>query len=50
VTTIWQREAKGTTPMERWQNKIRSLWRSFRGWDKNMTRAYKKEKSKLHKK
>jgi hypothetical protein len=50
VTAIWQREAKGTTPMERWQNKIRSLWRSLRGWDKNMNRAYKKEKSKLHKK
>jgi hypothetical protein len=44
VTDLWQREAKGSTPMQIWQNKIRFLRRYLRGWPKNMNGTYKKEK------
>jgi hypothetical protein len=44
VIEIWQKERKGSTPMEIWQNKIRSLRRYHRRWAKNQNGAYKKEK------
>jgi hypothetical protein len=47
VAGIWQKERKGYTPLEIWQNKIRSLRRYLRGWAKNRNGAYKKEKKEL---
>jgi hypothetical protein len=46
VTDIWQKKRKGSTSMEIWQNKIRSLRKYLRGW-KNQNGAYKKEKKEL---
>jgi hypothetical protein len=34
VREVWQRENKGSTSMEIWQNKIRTLRRYLRGWEK----------------
>jgi hypothetical protein len=47
VTDIWQRERKGSTSLEIWQNKIRSLRKYLRGWAKKQNGAYKKEKKEL---
>jgi hypothetical protein len=47
VAEIWQIENKGSTPMKKWQNKIRALRRYLRGWDKNMNKVYKKEKKEV---
>jgi hypothetical protein len=44
VKTVWQKETKGSSSLEIWQNKIRALRRYLRGWAKNMNGAYKKEK------
>jgi hypothetical protein len=44
VIEIWQKERKGSSPLEIWQNKIRSLRRYLRGWAKNQNGAYKKGK------
>jgi hypothetical protein len=33
--------------MEKWQAKIRRLWQHLRGWTKNVSGAYKKEKNDL---
>jgi hypothetical protein len=44
VTEVWKKENRGTTPMQKWQNKIRRLRQFLRGWAKNMNGAYKKEK------
>jgi hypothetical protein len=35
--------------MDRWENKIRQLMQFFRGWAKNMSDFYKKEKDRLNK-
>jgi hypothetical protein len=43
VSEVWKKEKKGTTSMQRWQNKIRRLRQFLRGWAKNMNGAYKKE-------
>jgi hypothetical protein len=34
VLDIWQRESKGSTSLEIWQNKIRSVRRYLIGWAK----------------
>jgi hypothetical protein len=47
VLDIWQRKSKGSTSLEIWQNKIRSLRRYLIGWAKNKNEAYKKEKKEL---
>jgi hypothetical protein len=47
VVDVWKKEKRGTTPMQRWQNKIRRLGQFWRGWAKNMNGAYKKEKQEL---
>lgn len=47
VANVWEKEAKGSTGMERWQNKIRRLRQFLRGWAKNIIGAYKKEKARL---
>jgi hypothetical protein len=44
VSEVWTKENKGTSPMQRWQNKIRRLRQFLRGWAKNMNGAYIKEK------
>jgi hypothetical protein len=44
VKEVWQKETKGSSSLEIWQNKIRALRRYLRGWAKNMNEAYKKEK------
>jgi hypothetical protein len=47
VSEVWKKENKGTTSMQRWQNKIRRLRQFLRGWAKNMKGAYKREKQEL---
>jgi hypothetical protein len=47
VIEVWQRELRGTTSIEIWQNKIRYLQRYLRGWAKNINETYKKEKRKI---
>jgi exonuclease III len=47
VKNIWSNEVVSGTAMERWQAKIRRLRQHLRGWAKNVSGAYKKEKKKL---
>jgi hypothetical protein len=47
VSEVWNKETRGNTQMQRWQNKIRRLRQFLRGWAKNMKGAYKKEKQEL---
>jgi hypothetical protein len=47
VTNEWNAIQFGNTPVERWQNKIRHLRHFFRGWPKNLSGIYKKEKERL---
>jgi hypothetical protein len=47
VSEVWKKENKGNTSMQRWQNKIRRLRQFLRGWAKNLSGAYKKEKQEL---
>jgi hypothetical protein len=44
VAQVWQRENRGATSLEKWQNKIRNLRKYLRGWAKNASGTYKKEK------
>jgi hypothetical protein len=50
VSEVWNKEKRGVTPMQKWQNKIRRLRQFLRGWAKNMAGAYKKEKQELMRK
>ena len=47
VAQIWQSENGGSTPLERWQNKIRRLRQHLRGWAQHIFGTYRKEKKKL---
>jgi hypothetical protein len=47
VSEVWNKETRGNTPTQRWQNKIRRLRQFLRDWAKNMNGAYKKEKQEL---
>src|SRR6266498_3338974 len=47
VAAEWAAVSKGDTPIERWQNKIRHLRRFLKGWAKNLSGKYKKEKGRL---
>jgi hypothetical protein len=47
VRDIWMNTIVGTTPMERWQGKIRMLRQPLRGWAKNISSQYKKEKKEI---
>jgi hypothetical protein len=47
VATEWDAGPIGKTPMQTWQNKIRHLRRFLRGWAKNLSGKYKKEKERL---
>ena len=37
----------GSTPLERWQNRLRRLWQFLRGWAKNTAGTLRKEKKQL---
>jgi hypothetical protein len=50
VTEVWQKENRGFSPLQRWQNKIRRLRQFLRGWAQNMKGAYSKEKQELMRK
>ena len=50
VSDVWNKENKGSTSLQVWQNKIRKLRQFLRGWAKNMNGSYKKEKQELLKK
>jgi hypothetical protein len=43
----WNAVVRGNSPIEIWQNKMRHLRRFLRGWAKNRSGVYKKEKEKL---
>jgi len=47
VRDIWLSVNDGHTPLEKWQAKIRRLRQYLRGWAKNVSGAYKKEKKTL---
>jgi hypothetical protein len=47
VREIWTNTLVGSTPKERWQGKIRRLCQYLRGWAKNTSGQYKKEKKKI---
>jgi hypothetical protein len=47
VSEVWKKENRGSTLMQRCQNKIRRLRQFLRGWAKNMNGVYKKEKQEL---
>ena len=47
VSPIWSKEIRGSTSLQKWQNKIRRLRQVLMGWAKDMNRAYKKEKHEL---
>jgi hypothetical protein len=44
VEEVWQREKKGSTSIEIWQNKIRTLRRYLRGWGKEYKWAIQERK------
>jgi hypothetical protein len=47
VAAKWEAETRGTTSMEKWQNKIRSLQEFLRGWAQNIADHNKQEKKVL---
>jgi hypothetical protein len=47
VTWIWQKERKGSTPLEMWQNKIRTLRRYLKGGQKTKMGLTRKKKRSL---
>ena len=47
INAVWNSVSHGTTVLERWQNKIRHLRSYLRGWAKNLSGVYKKEKHRL---
>jgi hypothetical protein len=44
VKSIWERPVVGRSPIERWNNKIRSVRKHLGGWARHMTGILKKEK------
>lgn len=47
VAREWNRELRGETSVERWQDKIRHLRQYLRGWSKNVSGIYKDEQDNL---
>lgn len=43
ITNVWKAENRGTSPLQRWQNKIRTVRRYLRGWAKNQVGQNKKK-------
>jgi hypothetical protein len=44
IREIWSSHTEGNNPIERWQEKIRRVRQHLRGWAKNTSVQYKKEK------
>jgi hypothetical protein len=47
VRDEWISIHSGVSPVERWQHKVRHLRQFLRGWAKNLSGVYKKEKERL---
>jgi hypothetical protein len=47
VVAEWAAISTGNSPIEKWLNKMRHLRRFLRGWAKNISGKYKKEKDRL---
>jgi hypothetical protein len=47
IRGLWSSTTSGHTPMERWQGKIRRVRKYLRGWAKNVSDQYKKEKKEI---
>jgi mannosylglycoprotein endo-beta-mannosidase len=47
VKEVWEYENKGRSPMERWQNKIRSAGCFLRGWARNLVSQKRSQKSNM---
>ena len=47
IAREWAKDQGGSSPIERWQNKIRHLRRFLRGWAKHTHGIYKAEKERL---
>ena len=47
IAREWSSYVDGNSPVEIWQNKIRCLRQFLRGWAKNLSGEYKKQKQKL---
>lgn len=45
MAKIWKSEKKGSTFMQKWQNKIRRLRYFLSGWANNLSGSYKKGKT-----
>jgi hypothetical protein len=50
VVDVWNKQTKGDTPLKRWQHKIQRVRQFLRGWVRNRSGNYKKEKTNLIKK
>jgi hypothetical protein len=44
IKDLWESSNVGFTPIERWQNKIRTIRKYLRGWAKDQSGKYKTEK------
>jgi hypothetical protein len=44
VADVWHKAARGRTPLQRWQYKIQKVRQFLRGWARNESGKYKKEK------
>jgi hypothetical protein len=47
IREIWSNTISGHTPMEIWQGKIRRVRQYLKGWTKNISGQYKKEKKEI---
>jgi hypothetical protein len=47
IRDLWSNTTTGHTPMERWHGKIRRVRQHLRGWAKNISGQYKKEKKQI---
>jgi hypothetical protein len=47
IRDLWSNTTIGHTPMKRWQEKIRRVRQYLRGWTKNVSGQYKKEKKEI---
>jgi hypothetical protein len=47
IRGLWSSTTSGHTPMKRWQGKIRRVRQYLRGWAKNVSDQYKKEKKEI---
>ena len=47
VAAEWRSVCEGNTPIDKWLNKIRNLRHFLKGWAKNLSGKYKKEKERL---